>query len=321
MQLLLRLRAGSFGFLLVLPVVSSTPAAGKHLSLDPQSNALSAGETRCPGVDPDPVLAGVNGISLPTVVGKKTAPDYPDEAKVRRLGGKVLLSAVICPDGKVHDVIVLVGIPWARSLDDAAAHAVRSWTYRPALKDGKPVPVYMTVGIDFNTNTERPTPWANSIVNLRLENTTLDRALAHLENVGVKIQYTGANPPVHEAYEETSVQAILHDLAGRYRLTMELVSPGKLRVTGLPSFDSQGVAPPALETRGDAKLPETSHGSVGLNLVVLEDGTVGEATVVRPSGNQELDRAASEAARRWRFRPATLDGHAIAVYLPMTIER
>jgi TonB family protein len=232
-----------------------------------------------------------------------------------------MLSAVICPDGNVHDVIVLVGIPWARSLNDAAARAVRSWKYRPALKDGKPVPVYMTVGIDFNITMDRPTPWASSIVNLRLENTTLDRALANLEKVGVKIRYTGSNPPLHEAYEETSVQAILHDLAQRYRLIMELVSPGKLRVTGLPSFDTEGVVPPQLENRGDASLPETLHGSVGLNLVVLEDGTVGEATIVRPSGNPELDLAASKAAPGWRFHPARLQGRAIAVYLPMTIEQ
>src|SRR6185503_40322 len=171
MQLVLRLRAGSFVFFfVVLSVVPSFSAAAKHISLDPSSDVHSGGEPPCPGVDPEPVLAGVNGISLPTVVGKKTAPDYPEEARARKLGGKVLLSAVICPDGKVHDVIVLVGIPWARSLDDAAARAVRSWTYRPALKDGKPVPVYMTVGIDFDTNAGRPTPWAKSIVNLRLEN-------------------------------------------------------------------------------------------------------------------------------------------------------
>src|SRR5262245_28586213 len=90
---LLRLQAGSFVFLSFLALVFSPPAAAKHLSLDPRSGLDREKEPRCPGVDPDPVLAGVNGTSLPTLVGKKTPPDYPDEARARRLGGKVMLSA------------------------------------------------------------------------------------------------------------------------------------------------------------------------------------------------------------------------------------
>ena len=42
---------------------------------------------------------------------------------------------------------------------------------------------------------------------------------------------------------------------------------------------------------------------------------------VPPSEAIQADLAASEAARGWRFHPAKLQGRAIAVYLPMTIER
>ncbi|HEX5042620.1 MAG TPA: energy transducer TonB [Candidatus Polarisedimenticolaceae bacterium] len=276
-------------------------------------------KSACPDPSPEPVLAGVNGVTLPTIVGQKTAPDYPAEARSRSLGGKVMLSAVICPDGKVYDVVVLEGIPWARSLDEAAARAVRSWVYQPALHNGKPVPVYMTVGVDFDVS-PHPTSWARSVVNLRLH-TTLDRALAKLEKVGFKIKYTGSSPPVLRTYEETSVQAVLDDLAERYRLTMELVSPGKLRVTGLPGPETEGLVAPVLETRGEAALPATLHGRVGLNLVVLDDGTVDRATVVHPSGDEKLDRAASETARQWKFRPATLAGRAVASYLPVIVEQ
>jgi outer membrane biosynthesis protein TonB len=54
----------------------------------------------------DPVMAGLNGVSLPENVAK-TRPGYPEEARSRRIAGKVLLSAVICRDGRVEEVTVL----------------------------------------------------------------------------------------------------------------------------------------------------------------------------------------------------------------------
>ena len=58
----------------------------------------------------------------------------------------VILEATISPQGKVTDIKVLRGIPL---LDQAAVEAVRQWVYTPTLLNGVPVPVIMTVTVNF----------------------------------------------------------------------------------------------------------------------------------------------------------------------------
>ena len=71
---------------------------------------------------------------------------YPTVAQAARVQGVVILEAVIGPDGKVADVKVLRSVPL---LDDAAISAVRQWEYTPTLLNGVPVPVIMTVTVNF----------------------------------------------------------------------------------------------------------------------------------------------------------------------------
>lgn len=53
------------------------------------------------------------------------------------------------------------------------------------------------------------------------------------------------------------------------------------------------------------------QGAVLLNIHVTPDGLTDGIDVVRSSGAASLDRAAIEAARKWRFLPAVKDGVAI----------
>jgi protein TonB len=73
-------------------------------------------------------------------------PTYPDIAKQARVQGVVILECTISPQGKVTDVKILRGIPL---LDQAAIDAVKQWTYTPTLLNGVPVPVIMTVTVNF----------------------------------------------------------------------------------------------------------------------------------------------------------------------------
>jgi protein TonB len=57
---------------------------------------------------------------------------------------------------------------------------------------------------------------------------------------------------------------------------------------------------------------ESNTARVRLRLVVRETGAVGDVQVAVSSGRPELDTAAVEAARGWRFEPARRDGVAIA---------
>jgi TonB family protein len=67
-------------------------------------------------------------------------------AKQARVEGTVILEATISAQGRVNDVKVLRGIPL---LDNSAIDAVRQWRYSPTLLNGTPVPVIMTVTVNF----------------------------------------------------------------------------------------------------------------------------------------------------------------------------
>jgi len=103
-----------------------------------------------PAAPPPPVQAiRVGGqIKEPKKINNVN-PIYPDIAKQARVQGVVILECTISPQGRVTDVKVLRGIPL---LDQAAIDAVKQWTYTPTLLNGVPVPVIMTVTVNFKLN-------------------------------------------------------------------------------------------------------------------------------------------------------------------------
>jgi protein TonB len=91
-----------------------------------------------------PVRVGGN-IKPPTKI-KNVPPTYPPIAQSARVQGVVIIEATIGPNGRVTDARVLRSIPL---LDQAALDAVRQWEFTPTLLNGVPVPVIMTVTVNF----------------------------------------------------------------------------------------------------------------------------------------------------------------------------
>ena len=56
-----------------------------------------------------------------------------------------------------------------------------------------------------------------------------------------------------------------------------------------------------------------------LRIEVGADGVPTDVVVVGSSRNRELDRAAVQAVRRWRFQPAMQNGVAVAATVQQTI--
>jgi protein TonB len=56
----------------------------------------------------------------------------------------------------------------------------------------------------------------------------------------------------------------------------------------------------------------SEQGEVRLDVHVGADGSVIDVQVRASSGSPALDRSAMDAVRRWRFRPATVDGQAVS---------
>jgi len=91
-----------------------------------------------------PVRVG-GAIKQPTKL-KNVPPVYPPIAQSARVQGVVIIEAVIGPNGKVQDARVLRSIPL---LDQAALDAVKQWEFSPTLLNNVPVPVIMTVTVQF----------------------------------------------------------------------------------------------------------------------------------------------------------------------------
>ncbi|MFZ3255857.1 MAG: energy transducer TonB [Candidatus Acidiferrales bacterium] len=63
--------------------------------------------------------------------------------------GAVIVTTVVTPDGRAHDVHVLRGL--GHGLDQAAVKAVLGWQFKPATgPDGKPAAMRMMIEIDFH---------------------------------------------------------------------------------------------------------------------------------------------------------------------------
>jgi protein TonB len=99
-----------------------------------------------PEAPPPPQAVRVGGQIKEPKKLKHVPPTYPDIAKQARVQGVVILECTISPQGRVTDVKVLRGIPL---LDAAAQEAVKQWVYSPTLLNGVPVPVIMTVTVNF----------------------------------------------------------------------------------------------------------------------------------------------------------------------------
>jgi protein TonB len=93
----------------------------------------------------------IGGAITPPELVEKTVPEYPPQARDERREGRVILQAVIDVEGVARAVTVLRVPPGSEDLAAAAVEAVRKWRYRPALApDGRPVPVYFHIVVEFS---------------------------------------------------------------------------------------------------------------------------------------------------------------------------
>jgi protein TonB len=101
---------------------------------------------------PDGTVSGLltpvridSGMSTP-VKTRDVRPVYPEQARLAGVSGVVIIEADIDQTGGVASAHVIRSIPL---LDQAALDAVKQWRFTPTLLNGQPVPVTMTVAVNF----------------------------------------------------------------------------------------------------------------------------------------------------------------------------
>jgi TonB family protein len=72
-------------------------------------------------------------------------PEYSDAARSAKFQGKVVLSVVLTAGGSATSIYVLKGAPL--NIREQAGKAIENWRFRPAQRDGKPVPARVPIEI------------------------------------------------------------------------------------------------------------------------------------------------------------------------------
>jgi TonB family protein len=136
-------------------LVQSAVAAASQWRYDAPFNAPLAFDTTLSfgaGGTPEPAAGWTDGalrvggnVAPPRKV-KDQRPVYPADAKAAGIQGIVIAEVRIAPDGRVDRAHVVRSVP---ELDQAALDAIHGWEFTPTLMNGQPVPVVMTVTVQF----------------------------------------------------------------------------------------------------------------------------------------------------------------------------
>jgi protein TonB len=89
------------------------------------------------------------GINNPTPI-RSVQPKYTSEAMRAKIQGVVELEAVVLPNGTIGEVRIMKPLDKQYGLDQEAISAAKQWLFRPGTdKDGKPIPVIVTIILEF----------------------------------------------------------------------------------------------------------------------------------------------------------------------------
>ena len=89
-----------------------------------------------------------SAVTLPRVV-KEVKPEYTPAAMQARIEGTVWMTVVVLTSGDIGEVAVAKSLDVEYGLDQQAIDAVRQWKFEPAMREGKAVPVEVTIEMTF----------------------------------------------------------------------------------------------------------------------------------------------------------------------------
>lgn len=101
-----------------------------------------------PEVHEGDLVEATPDVIKPSVV-TRIEPAYPPIARSKKVEGTVILSVLVTESGGVSDVKVLREAGGSMGLNEAAVAAVKKWKFRPAVKAGKRVKVWVTYPVVF----------------------------------------------------------------------------------------------------------------------------------------------------------------------------
>jgi len=99
---------------------------------------------------PAGVYLPTNGVTAPRII-KSGRPEYTAEAMRAKVQRRVKLEVVIKTDGTVGEARVVRSLDRVFGLDDSAIKSLKDYRFVPGMKDGLPVPVLVSMEVEFTT--------------------------------------------------------------------------------------------------------------------------------------------------------------------------
>jgi TonB family protein len=93
-------------------------------------------------------LPETSGLKAPVII-QTVYPKYTSDAMRAKIQGVVEVQAVVMLDGSVSRARVITSLDKVFGLDEQAVMAAKKWTFEPGKLDGVPVPVAVTVKLEF----------------------------------------------------------------------------------------------------------------------------------------------------------------------------
>lgn len=136
------------------PPPTPPPSKPEQAEVPPARPTPDAPKITIAGTDSETFAIARGPLVVPASVDAKfrnRQPVYPREAARRAQQGVVVLLIRVSPEGLPNSVDVAQSSGYAL-LDGAARDAVLGWHFLPAVKDGRPIPFEMTMGVVFQLN-------------------------------------------------------------------------------------------------------------------------------------------------------------------------
>jgi TonB family protein len=134
-----------------VPVLCTVDLVWGPTNLSQQSLEWAQTQLRA-SQNPEPpaalLIQAGNGSPRPVVIYQAPDPPYTEAARSAGLEGAVLLSLVVKEDGKAGNIRVIR--PLGLGLDERAVEAVSQWLFQPAMVNGKPEAVPVTIEVNFH---------------------------------------------------------------------------------------------------------------------------------------------------------------------------
>ena len=282
---------------------------------------------------------------------KKVNPVYPEEARKKGVQGVVILEAKIDESGRVMDAMILRSVP---GLDQAAIDALRQWVYEPMVIGGKPAKALFTVTVKFQLDEKDIEKFAEGAVKVKdqINPPKLVKLVspvypeiarqAKIEGVVIVQARTDAQGRVKDAmvlrsvplldqaaieavrqwvYEPLLIDGQAREAVFTVTVRFDLSAEKTVRV---PQGGATGeIIAPTLLKKVDPVYPEMARMAGIQGVVLLEATTDEEGDVVKVrvlKSIPELDQAAIDALKQWKYEPFIVEGKPTGVVFTVTIK-